>query len=453
MSWDIWRTWGRVEMPRRAPPMSVAMLCGIVHVLWRLGRQDAAVLILVAFHCLLRTGELMSIRAEHVLINASRAGLAALPWTESGARRGAQELVTVDDPVVGRALAWLRQRQGAGPLRLGTGAQFRLLFERACVQAGVEEVGLKPYSLRRGGATRDMCTRGDLGRAVHRGRWSDLRTAQIYINDGLAALAQRRVPGTTTTALRQAVRLLGVGARHAAGRPALPLLGDEEGGGGSWVPADDQDVVHDAWADLQQLAPCGGPAVDEYLEGLPAPRALEMEGGANAVRLLRRSSFGGNLGLLCRAAVNSMTLAPEGPVRRAMSARRAGSWPDVGVGLYPSGAMLNHSCEPSCLWFVRGGILVVEALRGVRRGEELTIQYLPVNGPFQARRRRLQEAFGFRCLCRRCGRDEARHRARLAAQRRRAGGPRRTNPGQRSSPARPAARKRPAGAAGGGRAP
>ncbi|CAK0869436.1 unnamed protein product, partial [Prorocentrum cordatum] len=256
MSWDIWRTWGRVEMPRRAPPMSVAMLCGIVHVLWRLGRQDAAVLILVAFHCLLRTGELMSIRAEHVLINASRAGLAALPWTESGARRGAQELVTVDDPVVGRALAWLRQRQGAGPLRLGTGAQFRLLFERACVQAGVEEVGLKPYSLRRGGATRDMCTRGDLGRAVHRGRWSDLRTAQIYINDGLAALAQRRVPGTTTTALRQAVRLLGVGARHAAGRPALPLLGDEEGGGGSWVPADDQDL------DLHRRRPrrLGGPA-------------------------------------------------------------------------------------------------------------------------------------------------------------------------------------------------
>ncbi|CAK0841845.1 unnamed protein product [Prorocentrum cordatum] len=167
---------------------------GIAHVLWQLGRQDAAVLILVAFHCLLRTGELMSIRAEHVLISASHTGLAALPWTKSRARRGAQELVTVDDPVVGRALAWLRQRQGVGPLPLGAGAQFRLLFERACVQAGLEEVGLKPYSLRRGGATHDMCTRGDLGRTVHRGRWSDRRTAQIYINDGLAALAQQRVP-------------------------------------------------------------------------------------------------------------------------------------------------------------------------------------------------------------------------------------------------------------------
>ncbi|CAK0797626.1 unnamed protein product [Prorocentrum cordatum] len=174
--------------------MSVTTLCGIFHVLWQLGRQDAAVLILVAFHCLLRTGELVSIRAEHVLTNASRTGLVALPWTKSGARRGAQELVTVDDPVVGRALAWLRQRQGAGPLLLGAGAQFRLLFERACVQAGLEEVGIEPRSPRRGGATHDACTRGDLGRAVHRGRWSDLRTAQIYINDGLAAVAQQRVP-------------------------------------------------------------------------------------------------------------------------------------------------------------------------------------------------------------------------------------------------------------------
>ena len=142
MAWELFGTWGRVEMPLRAPPMTVLMLCGVAQYLWAAGLKDAAILTLAAFHCLLRTGEMFSLRAEFVAINAANTGMVALPWTKSGARRGAQEMVTVDDPVVGRALAHLRQlRGGGGPLLAMKPAQYRAVFEKACAEVGLSGLG------------------------------------------------------------------------------------------------------------------------------------------------------------------------------------------------------------------------------------------------------------------------------------------------------------------------
>merc|ERR1719296_21367 len=148
-------------------------------------------------------------------------------------------------------------------------------------------------------------------------------------------------------------------------------------------------------------------AVEAFVQSLPPQRALELEGGTNAVRLLApRAPFEVVHRVLCQMTCNSMTLAPEAQVRAATSSGRSGCWKDFGVGLFPSGAILNHSCAPSCLWFVRGGVLVVETVRPVAKGEELTIQYLPVTGNLTERRRRIREGFGFHCVCRRCHSEE-----------------------------------------------
>ena len=131
--------------------MSVNMLCGVDHHLWQVGRRDASILVLVAFHCLLRTGGIFSLRAEHVAIGLAGTGMIALPWSKGGARRGAQEMITVDDPVVGRALASLKQRRGGAGLPLaGAPAQFRALFEASCAEVGLRSLILKPCSLRGG---------------------------------------------------------------------------------------------------------------------------------------------------------------------------------------------------------------------------------------------------------------------------------------------------------------
>ena len=43
----------------------------------------------------------------------SSSGVVALPWTKSGARHGAQEIVTIDDPMVN--CLFLNLRSGAEP--------------------------------------------------------------------------------------------------------------------------------------------------------------------------------------------------------------------------------------------------------------------------------------------------------------------------------------------------
>ena len=54
--------------------------------------------------------------------------------------------------------------------------------------------GFRWYSIRRGGATAANLSGVPLGVLMLRGRWSDPRTARIYISDGLAMLADLSVP-------------------------------------------------------------------------------------------------------------------------------------------------------------------------------------------------------------------------------------------------------------------
>ncbi|CAE7535493.1 ASHR1 [Symbiodinium sp. CCMP2592] len=179
-----------------------------------------------------------------------------------------------------------------------------------------------------------------------------------------------------TSMMRLALRLLSVRRRSLYGHRSLPLLSDEEGGGG-WVPAEDEDVIHDSWEDVEMLTP-SEEDLDAMVESLPGSRGQQLEGGANAVRLLFTARRDEIYHLLCRIAFNAMALVPEGPLRSGTR------WREKGIALYPSGAMANHSCDPSCLWFVRDGVLVLEAQRRVRRGGELTIAYLSITGNREA---------------------------------------------------------------------
>lgn len=47
---------------------------------------------------------------------------------------------------------------------------------------------------------------------------------------------------------------------------------------------------------------------------------------------------------------------------------------DFGVGLFPEGAMFNHSCEPNCAWQTDpSGVLRVAAVSNVPAGSQLFI--------------------------------------------------------------------------------
>jgi hypothetical protein len=194
-AWQLFTTWGRHEMPVRAPPFPPLIILAMAGLAVSEGRLDLCALILAAFHCCLRTGEMLSLCASNVGLSSAFTGALALPWTKIGQQRGAQEMVTIDDPLVG---FWLYKACNGlladRPILRTTGHDFRAWFAKALVTLNLQNMRFKPYSLRRGGACMDFTLYQDIQHTLFRGRWSDIRTGRIYITDGAAALTALRIP-------------------------------------------------------------------------------------------------------------------------------------------------------------------------------------------------------------------------------------------------------------------
>ena len=79
----------------------------------------------------------------------------------------------------------------------------------------------------------------------------------------------------------------------------------------------------------------------------------------------------------------------------------------VSSGLFPEQTLLNHSCRPNCLNCFRGLEVLLVANRDIKRGEELTINYIDVIKPVWERRAMLEEKSHFFCVCERCLEEES----------------------------------------------
>ena len=97
-SWSVMKAWNTAEIPNRAPPLTLTLLnalCG------RSVLQDCpefGLSLRVAFFGLLRTGELLTVRARDVYLTAPKGPVLGL--TKSGARQGAAESVTIHESSV-----------------------------------------------------------------------------------------------------------------------------------------------------------------------------------------------------------------------------------------------------------------------------------------------------------------------------------------------------------------
>ena len=79
----------------------------------------------------------------------------------------------------------------------------------------------------------------------------------------------------------------------------------------------------------------------------------------------------------------------------------------VSSGLFPEQTLLNHSCRPNCLNCFRGLEVLLVANRDIKKGEELTINYIDVIKPVWERRAMLEEKSHFFCVCERCLEEES----------------------------------------------
>ena len=158
-------------------------------------RHLFALSLLVGFWGLLRTGELLGLEKRHFSVTSrSNSVLVSLGYTKGGKRHGAAESVKISvEDVTRRVQQWIEDPTSSKQLTPAPHV-WRKLFNETLDASGFSELCFRPYSLRRGGATFLFRQQGSLDRLMIHGRWHAVKTARIYLNEGMAFLASLAVP-------------------------------------------------------------------------------------------------------------------------------------------------------------------------------------------------------------------------------------------------------------------
>ena len=193
-AWRLVKTWVTHELPNRAPPVPEVVLHSMVG--WSLyhGHVAFATSLLMCFYGILRTGELFDVVRNKVDVSTKlRTAVVALGLTKAGKRAGVQESVSIGHDTAFRFVQhWVNLASPNQKLCPGA-ARWRKLF-KSCIEClHLEPLELRPYSLRRGGATWWFCQHGNLDRVMVLGRWQAQKTARLYLNESRAILAEMKL--------------------------------------------------------------------------------------------------------------------------------------------------------------------------------------------------------------------------------------------------------------------
>ena len=194
-AWRLLRTWQANEIPSRAPPLPEHIVLAMAG--WSLfhGWVSFALSLLIGFYSMLRTGEILGLASSRFQCTEGQLqALISLGLTKGGKRHGAAESVVLGlEPVVRFLRTWKKVASASTRLTPAP-AKWRALFNSCLAGLGIEHLGFRPYSLRRGGATYWFQKHHNLDRILLQGRWHTQKSARIYLNEGLSVLAQMNVP-------------------------------------------------------------------------------------------------------------------------------------------------------------------------------------------------------------------------------------------------------------------
>ena len=197
-SWRLLKTWSQNEVPNRAPPLPEDVLQAMVGHALHNNRESFALSLLLGFYCMLRTGELLGLASQHISMNSPKqVAVISLGLTKGGKRQGALESATLGVVDVLHLLFKWKKRQKPNTPLCPAPHKGRALFSAPVDALGLSNFGFRPYSLRRGGATHWFRHHGSFDKLLIQGRWAAQKTAKVYINEGLAILAELNVPVKT----------------------------------------------------------------------------------------------------------------------------------------------------------------------------------------------------------------------------------------------------------------
>ncbi|CAJ1457118.1 unnamed protein product [Effrenium voratum] len=211
-SWRLFSVWKKQEKPKRAPPLLPEMADAMAERALELSKLALAALCLLGFYGLLRTGELLLLRAQDILAREGELVL-FLGETKTGQRLHVDETVVVRHPptvAVCRTLLDIHHARDSHqfPLWQGSAQSFRNEFYSLLHFFQLHHLPYRPYSLRRGGATHEFRQHGLMEKVLIKGRWSSNVSARTYISEGLAAWAHLRIPPSSSNLIsRYAAKL------------------------------------------------------------------------------------------------------------------------------------------------------------------------------------------------------------------------------------------------------
>eukprot|EP00435_Cladocopium_sp_Y103_P065123 s76_g27.t1 len=194
-AWRLLKTWQVNEIPCRAPPLPERVLHALAGYFIFKEQPLMALSVLLGYYSMLRTGELLGLRAKDVTVDLHHGhAVIALGLTKGGKRTGAAESVTVTVHEVIRRLAQWKKHSAPGAALTPAPHTWRKNFSSALSELGLETWEFRPYSLRRGGAIFWFAQHGSLDRILLQGRWMAAKTARTYLNEGLAVLTEINIP-------------------------------------------------------------------------------------------------------------------------------------------------------------------------------------------------------------------------------------------------------------------
>lgn len=191
-TWKLFSAWRKLEGPARAPPLTASIVSAMAN--YAISHRDIifAALILLGFYGLLRTAEILQLRACDILIGRHNI-IISLPNTKSGTRNNAAEMVQLHDHMTletVREVILLRKatNNARTPLWDYSGQAFRDKFAHHLRRFHLSNHCFRPYSMRRGGATHLFQATGSMETVMLKGRWNSPKVAKIYISDALSYL-------------------------------------------------------------------------------------------------------------------------------------------------------------------------------------------------------------------------------------------------------------------------
>ena len=202
LSWRLMRTWNLREIPCRAPPFPEHLIQALTGYFLFLEDDSIALSLLLGFYGVLRTGEILSLKAEDFTLSAdAMSAVISLRNTKTGRRTGHAESVTLRVyDVCSRLHAWLQTHRGKSLIDVSP-ETWRRRFKTALSALDLGSLQFQPYSLRRGGATFWFNKSHSLDQVCVLGRWQSMSTARIYLNEAVALLGEIKMPHTHPSVL------------------------------------------------------------------------------------------------------------------------------------------------------------------------------------------------------------------------------------------------------------